>query len=197
MKNRPCFTPPSPHMSGESHRPMTLILLKSIAIRLPSLSRYFCKSMPSCWQKVVYIPPICVTIWLPFVSRCFAEVLGSGVVGMPLSLIALYQSPLDIFHLSHPYNLLQCLPLGIDQGGHKNRVGSTCHSTFYQKGPRQKHYPHLFPLLFWISFLFLLQDAPCFSRGHSCLLVAVCALLESLLTASMHHQLLLAAISCY
>ena len=71
--------------SGESNRPLTPILLKSIAIRLPFLSRYFCKSMPSSWQKVVYTPPICITIRLPFVSRYFAEVLGSGVVGTPPS----------------------------------------------------------------------------------------------------------------
>ena len=31
----------------------------------------FCKSMPSSWQKVVYTPPICITIRLPFVSRYF------------------------------------------------------------------------------------------------------------------------------
>ena len=30
---------------------------------------YFCKSMPSSWQTVVYTPPICITIRLPFVSR--------------------------------------------------------------------------------------------------------------------------------
>ena len=32
---------------------------------------YFCKCMPSLWQKVVYTPPICITIRLPFVSRYF------------------------------------------------------------------------------------------------------------------------------
>ena len=59
--------------SGESNRPLTPILLKSIAIHLPFLSRYFCKSMPSFWQKVVYTPPICITIRLPFVSRYFCR----------------------------------------------------------------------------------------------------------------------------
>ena len=39
--------------SGESNRPLTPILLKSIAIQLPFLSRYFCTSMLSSWQKVV------------------------------------------------------------------------------------------------------------------------------------------------
>ena len=57
--------------SGESNRPLNPILLKSIAIHLPFLSRYFCKSMPSSWQKVAYTPPICITIRLPFVSRYF------------------------------------------------------------------------------------------------------------------------------
>ena len=33
--------------SGESHRPLTAILLKSIAIHLRFLPRYFCKSTPS------------------------------------------------------------------------------------------------------------------------------------------------------
>ena len=41
---------------------------RRVAIRLPFLSRYFFKSMPS-WQKVVYTPPICIAIRLPFVSR--------------------------------------------------------------------------------------------------------------------------------
>ena len=44
---------------------------ESIAMHLPFLSRYFCKSMPSSWQKVVYTPPIGITIRLPFVSRYF------------------------------------------------------------------------------------------------------------------------------
>ena len=48
-------------------------LLKSIAMHLPFLSRYFCKSMPSSWQKVVYTPPICITIRLPFVPRYFCS----------------------------------------------------------------------------------------------------------------------------
>ena len=59
--------------SEGSNRPLTPILLKSIAIHLPFVSRYFCKRMPSSWQKVVYTPPICVTIRLPFVSRCFCR----------------------------------------------------------------------------------------------------------------------------
>ena len=35
------------------------------------------------WQKVVYTPPICIAIRLPFVSRYFCRSLGSGVVGTP------------------------------------------------------------------------------------------------------------------
>ena len=54
---------------GESNRPLTPILLKSIAIHLPFLSRCFGKSMPSSWQKVADTLPICITIQLPFVSR--------------------------------------------------------------------------------------------------------------------------------
>ena len=62
------------HQSGESNRPLTPILLKSIAIHLPFLLRYFCKSMalPFFWQKVVNTP-ICITIRLPFVSRYFCR----------------------------------------------------------------------------------------------------------------------------
>ena len=62
-------------LSGESNRPLTPRLLQSIAIHLPFLSRYFCKSMPSesSWQKVVHTPPICITIRLPFVSRYFCR----------------------------------------------------------------------------------------------------------------------------
>ena len=61
------------HELGESNRPLTSILLKRIAIRLPSLLRYFCRSMPPSGQRVVYMPPMCITIRLPFVSRCFCR----------------------------------------------------------------------------------------------------------------------------
>ena len=59
--------------SGESNRPLTPILLKSIAIHLPFLLRYFCKSMPSSWQREssIYATnlyhdtlPICIAILL-------------------------------------------------------------------------------------------------------------------------------------
>ena len=67
--------------SEESNRPLTPILLKSIVIHLPFLSRYFYKSMPSSWQRV--------DIHHHFVSRygshlyrnTFAEVLGQGSLG--------------------------------------------------------------------------------------------------------------------
>ena len=58
--------------SGEPNRPLPPILLKSIAIHLPLLSRCFCKSMPSSWQKAC-TPPVCITIRLPFVSRYFCR----------------------------------------------------------------------------------------------------------------------------
>ena len=43
--------------------------LKLVAIHLPFLSRYFCKGMPSSWEKVGYTPPTCITIRLPFAAR--------------------------------------------------------------------------------------------------------------------------------
>ena len=58
---------------GESHRPLTPILLKGIPIHLPFLSRYFCKVMPFFWEKVVHTPPICITTCLPFVSQYFCR----------------------------------------------------------------------------------------------------------------------------
>ena len=67
------FSCTSEGLSGESNRPLTPILLKSIAIHLPFLSRYFCKSMPSFGQRVVYTPPICITLRLPFVYRYFCR----------------------------------------------------------------------------------------------------------------------------
>ena len=73
------------HYSGEPHRPLTLLLLKNIAIHLPFLSRYFCTSMPSSWQKVVHTPTIYITIRLPFVSRCFCRSIRVRVVGTPLN----------------------------------------------------------------------------------------------------------------
>ena len=55
-------------ISGESHRPLTPILLKSIAIHLRFLSRYFRKSMAesSIYTTNLYhdTPPICITILL-------------------------------------------------------------------------------------------------------------------------------------
>ena len=39
--------------SGESNRPLTPILRKSIAIHLPFLSRYFCKSMPFSFSRTL------------------------------------------------------------------------------------------------------------------------------------------------
>ena len=44
----------------------------------PISMAYFCKSMPSSWQKVVYTPPICITIRLHLYRDTFSEVLGSG-----------------------------------------------------------------------------------------------------------------------
>ena len=57
--------------SGESNRPLTPIHAKKYRDTPPISMAYFCKSMPSLWQKVVYTPPICITIRLPFVSRYF------------------------------------------------------------------------------------------------------------------------------
>ena len=67
--------------SGESDRPLTPMLLKSIAMHLPFVSPYFCKNMPSSWQKVVYTPPICTRYGSHLYRDTFAEVFGSGVVG--------------------------------------------------------------------------------------------------------------------
>ena len=55
------------------NRPLTLAFVKSIAIHLPFLSRCFCKSMPSSGQKLVYTPPICITIRPPYVSQYFCR----------------------------------------------------------------------------------------------------------------------------
>ena len=57
--------------SGESNRPLTPIHVKKYRDTPPISMAYFCKCMPSLWQKVVYTPPICITIRLPFVSRYF------------------------------------------------------------------------------------------------------------------------------
>ena len=57
--------------SGESNRPLSPIHAKRYRDTPPISMAYFCKSMPSLWQKVVYTPPICITIRLPFVSRYF------------------------------------------------------------------------------------------------------------------------------
>ena len=67
--------------SGESNRPLTPILLKSIAIHLPFLSRYFCQTHALLLaESRIYTtslyrdpPPICIAI--------LYRVLGSGVVG--------------------------------------------------------------------------------------------------------------------
>ena len=59
--------------SGESNRPLTPIHVKKYRDTPPISIAYFCTSMPSSWQKVVYTPPICITIRLPFVSRYFCR----------------------------------------------------------------------------------------------------------------------------
>ena len=74
----------------ESNWPLTPIFLKSVAIHLPFLSQYFCKSIPFSWQKVVHTQPIVaesspycdtqpirVTICLPFALRYFANQLSN------------------------------------------------------------------------------------------------------------------------
>ena len=42
-------------------------------VNLPFLSRYFCKSVSSSLLKVVYTPPIRITMHFPLVSRCFCR----------------------------------------------------------------------------------------------------------------------------
>ena len=42
----------------------------------PISMAYFCKSMPSSWHKMVYTPPICIAIRLPFVSWYFCRSIG-------------------------------------------------------------------------------------------------------------------------
>ena len=60
-------------ISGESNRPLTPIHVKKYRDTPPISMAYFCKCMPSLWQTVVYTPPICITIRLPFVSRYFCR----------------------------------------------------------------------------------------------------------------------------
>ena len=70
------------HSSKKSKRPLTPILLNSIAIHLTCLLLYFCKRIPSSWQKSSIFttslhhdtPPVCI-------AMPFAEALGSGVIG--------------------------------------------------------------------------------------------------------------------
>ena len=51
--------------SGVSNRPLTPILLKSIAIHLPFLSRYFCKVCPIYTTDLYHdTPPICTAMLL-------------------------------------------------------------------------------------------------------------------------------------
>ena len=57
--------------SGESHRPLTPILLEKYRDTPPISIAIFWQNMPSSWQNVLYTPPICITIRLPFVSRYF------------------------------------------------------------------------------------------------------------------------------
>ena len=64
---------PTVRTSGESNRPLTPIHVKKYRDAPPISIAYFCKSMPSSWQKVVYTPPIYITIRLPFVSRYFCR----------------------------------------------------------------------------------------------------------------------------
>ena len=59
---------------GESNRHLTLILLKSIAIHLPfSIAILLQKYALLLAESSKKTPPICITIRLPFVSRCFCR----------------------------------------------------------------------------------------------------------------------------
>ena len=49
------------------------VMMSCQRVHLPFLPRYFRKSMPSPWQKVVCTPPIRITIQLPLVSRYFCR----------------------------------------------------------------------------------------------------------------------------
>ena len=59
--------------SGESYRPLTLIVLKNIAIHLPFFIAIVLQEHASFKQKELCTPPICTTIWFPFVSRYFCK----------------------------------------------------------------------------------------------------------------------------
>ena len=72
------------HDSGELIDPRPQYFWKASRYNLPFLSRYFCKSMPSSWQKVVYTHHQFVSRYASHLYRdTFAEVLGSRVVGTP------------------------------------------------------------------------------------------------------------------
>ena len=68
--------------SGKSHRPLTPTFLIS---QYPShfYCDVFAKYAPPLAEIRIYrnTAPMCITMRLPFVSRSFAEVLRSGVVG--------------------------------------------------------------------------------------------------------------------
>ena len=68
--------------SREPHWFLTAMLLTGIAIHLSLLRRYFCKSMPSSWWKVVFTLPICITTRHLY-HNALAEVFNSGFVGTP------------------------------------------------------------------------------------------------------------------
>ena len=72
--------------SGESNRPSTPILSKSIAIYFPFLSRYFCKKCAPL-GRTWYIHHQFVSRYGSHLYRdALADVLGSGVVGtLPIS----------------------------------------------------------------------------------------------------------------
>ena len=97
--------------SGESNRP---ILSIGIAVHVPFLSRYFCKSMPSSWQKVAY----------SHLHRdTFAEVLGSGVASGK--------------KMAHKHNFVVRLPLGRPRDCPWDKPGLSLGQTQFVPGTTQ------------------------------------------------------------
>ena len=130
--------------------------------------RCFCKCMPSSWQKVVYTPPICITIRLPFVSWYFctsirvrgrwntphwcAYPLSSACLGTSLeTLTAIYRS----LRPSSPKTPQKYLRISAGLPARSVQRVSTI-----QESPGTKRKLHEFrPFLLWILVFFLGKQA--------------------------------------
>ena len=74
--NRQIFFDKHPLLNQESNRPPSPDTFKTSPDTPPISNAMFLQNIPSPWSKVVYTPPICITMLIPFVLQCLFRSLS-------------------------------------------------------------------------------------------------------------------------